>query len=174
MGRVIRSVGVSLGDGIAEQVVIEIPLRHAPYELVQLLLGFIGQPGGGQHSVVPVVSHDKLIKAESSTRNGSVDCSPALRVVYLEGFPVSSSTDLVLLSAANEIVLIGIEGKQHPEVPLRINVKDEQVAVILGADLHLGTVARQEAAIIVNPEANRWVVMWRSRWRGGHVQQQGK
>jgi hypothetical protein len=118
-----------------------------------------------------VISHDKLIEAESSARNGSVDCAPPLGVVYLERLTVSSSTNLVLLPPANEVVLIGIKRKQDPEVPFRINVKDEQVAVLIGADFDLGAVAWQEATIIVDPEANRWVVIWRGHRRGDHVQQ---
>jgi hypothetical protein len=72
-----------------------------------------------------VIPHDKAIEPEGVTRNRSIDSSSALRVVYFEGLPVSAPTNFVLFASPHEIVPIGIEREQHPEVPLWVDVKHE-------------------------------------------------
>jgi hypothetical protein len=54
-------------------------------------------------------------------------------------------------------------------MPFGIDVEDEQVAVVSGADLDLGAVPREKATIIVDPEADRRVVIRRDRRGWGRV-----
>jgi hypothetical protein len=40
-------------------------------------------------------------------------------------------------------------------------VKHDQVTVVLGADMHLGTVATEEASVVVDPDLDRGIIRGR-------------
>ncbi len=86
--------------------------------------------------------------------------------VGLEGLAVAPVADLIPLPAPDEVVVARIEREEHPEVAVRIGVEDDEVAVILGTDVNLGPVARQEAAIAADPELNGGIVVLPGRGPG--------
>jgi hypothetical protein len=144
------------------------------HQLVELRLGIFAKPGGGEGTVVPVIPEDETVEPERIARDRSVDRAPA-RSLGLESLTPTAAANLVLLTAADEIVLVGIERKQNPETALRIHMKDQEIAIVLGPNLNLGAVAGEEAAIVADPKPDRRVVVSGSRGTGGRPSQhQGK
>jgi hypothetical protein len=97
-----------------------------------------------------VISQDEAVKTERIPRYGSV-YGTAARVIGLKRLPPATASNLVLLLTADEVVFVGVEREQNPEAPLRVYMEDHQVSIVFGAHLHLGAIAREEAAIVIDP-----------------------
>src|SRR3982750_4011179 len=97
---------------IVEQVVVEVALSHPADQIIQLLLRILGEPGGGQRSIVPVVSSDEPLKPERLPCHGYVYAAPALGV-GLESIPATSPFYLIPLTSTGEIVFVGVHREQH-------------------------------------------------------------
>jgi hypothetical protein len=97
---------------VVEQVVIEVALSHPPDQIIQLLLRILGEPGGGQRSIVPVVSSDEPLEPEWLPCHGGVYGAPAFGV-GLKSVPATSPFYLIPLSSTGEIVFVGVDREQH-------------------------------------------------------------
>jgi hypothetical protein len=162
-----------VGDIIAQDVIVEVSLCQAPNQLVELRLRITGETGRRERAVVPVIAHYEGLELERLARDGGVHRSATLSV-DLEGPAVTPTPHLVLLAAAHEIVLVGIEREQHPEIAIRVDMQNQEVSVVFGAYFDLGFLSREEATIVADPELNGRVVLNRKRGgrRGGLTAQQ--
>jgi hypothetical protein len=136
------------------------------HQVIELRLGVLPKPSRCQGAVVPVIAGGEAVNAEWVSRDSSVD-RPAPSGIHVEGFTSATPTHLILLVAAHEVVFVGIQGEQDPEATLRIYVQDEEVAIIGGSNLDLGSVSRKEATVIADPKADRRIVLGCSRRVGG-------
>jgi hypothetical protein len=119
-----------------------------------------------------VIRDYEAVKTEGIARNRSVNGASSSGIIGLKGLAVASSTDFVLLSTPDKVVSVGIERKQYSEVSVGIYVEDQQVPVVAGTNLDLGTISGKKSAIIVDPQSNRWVVLVRGHGSGTNTDQQ--
>jgi hypothetical protein len=105
-----------------------------------------------------MVAEHERVEPERIVGNRRVHGALPAVVVYRERFAAAPALDLILAAAADEVVVARVEWKQYPEVPAWISVEHQQVAVLTGANLHLGTITREEPAIVADPDLNGWVV----------------
>jgi len=147
---------------VVEQIVIEVALSHPPDQVIQFLLRIIRKPGRRKRPIVPVPSGDESLKPERLSRNCGVHGAAAFGI-GLEGIPASSPFYLIPLTSTREIILVGIDREQHPEVALGIHLKDEEVAIVLGSHLNRGVVAREELSVVVEPDLDWGIVVRGSR-----------
>jgi hypothetical protein len=122
-----------------------------------------------------VISKDKVFKVERVPGNSRIDGPSPTGVVYIKGLPTTPATNLVLLSTPDEVVFVWIKREENPEVPFRIGMKDDQITILLGTNLHLGSVAGEETAVVAYPDLDGRVILpGEHRLSGGAVEQQGK
>src|SRR5262249_51581578 len=121
-------------------------------------LGLTRQRGGGESVVVPVVAEPVAVEPEPIAGYGGVDHSPSRGGVDVEDLAATPALYLVPLAAAHEVVVIGIQRGQYPELPVGVSVENEEIAVVLGQHLDLGMVAPEEPAVVVDPEPDRGLV----------------
>jgi len=98
---------------VIEQVVVEVALSHPPDQVIQLLLRIVCKPGRRKCPIVPVASRDESLKPEGLPRNRGVHGATAFGI-GLEGLSASPPFYLIPLTPAREVVLVGIDGEQHP------------------------------------------------------------
>jgi hypothetical protein len=65
-----------------------------------------------------------------------------VRGLYVEGTAPSPVDELIALASFHERLVEGLEGEQHPQPSLGVDMKDQQKPVVLGPDIHLGIVPR--------------------------------
>jgi hypothetical protein len=97
---------------VVEQVVIEVALSHPPDQVIQLLLRILCKSGGGQRSIVPVISSDEPLEPEWLPRHGCVYGASAFGV-GLESIPATSPFYLISLTSPGEIVFVRVDREQH-------------------------------------------------------------
>jgi hypothetical protein len=136
------------------------------HQLVDLRLRVLPETSRCERPIVPVISEDESVKTERIAGNGSID-GAATSGVRLKSFTSTTAAHFILLSAADEIVFVGIEREQDPEVPLWVHMKHDQIAIVLGSHLNLGAVAGEEAAVIADPKTDRRIVLGGGRRIGG-------
>ena len=110
-----------------------------------------------------MVAEHEFVEAERRAGNGGVDCAAARPVADVEGVATAAALDLVLLAAADEVVVGGVDREQDAQVPFGIGVEHDQVAVVLGPHVDLGAVPSEETPVVVDPDLDRRIV----RARGG-------
>ncbi len=125
-------------------------------QVVQLRLRILPKAGRGQGLVVPVISERKAVKAEWIAGYGGVHHAAAGGVRF-ERLPSAAATNFVLLVSAHEAVLVRIEREQDPQASFRIDVQDDEIAIVFGPHLNFGPVAREEATIVADPKTDRRV-----------------
>jgi hypothetical protein len=157
-GIVMRGVGLPFHHVIGQEIVIEISLGHSTHQLIELRLGIAREAGWSQRPIIPVVAHDESLEPEWCAGYRRVHGSPALPVGF-ERLTVAPTPHFVLLSAANEVVSVRIDREQDSEKPFRVNMEDQQIAVLLRPHLDLGIFARQKTAIVTDPDLNGGVVV---------------
>jgi hypothetical protein len=115
-----------------------------------------------------MVGDDEPVKPEWISRDGRIhDSAPGC--VHFERLAPTAIAHLVLLVTAHEVVFVGVHRKKDPESPFGIDMQDDEISVILGSHLDLGSITRKEPAIIADPDLDRGVVPGYRRSTGGSL-----
>jgi len=104
-----------------------------------------------------VIASHKAVESERLVGDGCIDGTSPLGI-GLERLTIPSPAHFVLLAGTHEVVLVWIQRDQHPEITLRIHLQHEQVAIVLGAHLHLGSFTLQKTLIVADPDLDWWVL----------------
>ena len=72
-------------------------------------------------------------------------------LVHRKRLAVAATADLQLVVATHEVVVAGVEREQHPHAPVGVGPEHHEIAVLLGARVHLGAVA-PGIIVVVEPD----------------------
>ncbi len=145
-------------DVVINEVIVEVRASDLPHELGQVRLDVARERHLVERPKIPMVADDDTVPAIRVPRNRGVHRAAARADVHLERLLFATAEDLILPAPADEVVVIGIQGKQHPKPIVRIEVKDEEVPIVAGPDLNLDLVTPLEPAVFVEPDPNGRVI----------------
>src|ERR671920_1553 len=154
---VVAAIGVaSGGDHVGGRVVLVVaPLRFQ-------LIGQGQESGFGiarrvpaglvEGLEIPVAVAIEAAEIERIFGPGREHHTVSRRVLDHEGLAAATSPDFELLVAGHPLVVIGIEGEQHPDVAPGIGTKDYEISVLGGSNVDLGPVTVGEFAVLIVPD----------------------
>jgi len=143
-------------------------------QIIELGLRVLLEASRSQSAIVPVVGNGESIKAERVVRHRGINDSAAC-CIHIKSVPSSAPVNFVPLVAPNKVVFVRVHGENHPQPPLGVYLKDDEIAVVFGSHLNRGAITGQEAAIIADPKLDRRVTLgWNRRTHGRTRHQQRK
>jgi hypothetical protein len=105
-----------------------------------------------EHPIIPMVGADEITKLEGVAGPGGVDHPAPVCVVDVKSALRFTPANLEGLLAPHEVVIAGIERKQHPNPPVGVRVQQEDVPILRRPELDLGVVAPDVLAVITQPD----------------------